>query len=180
VRSWGERDVRLVDKLERGTSPRLALIPTRTDTPMTAETLFQILNPSTLPGWALLVFAPRWRGTLPIIRFGIIPVLALVYVAILVTTWGEGQGDFQSLAGVMALFDAPYGVVAGWVHFLAFDLFVGAWIVEDALKRGLPAWARVVPLPLTFMFGPAGLGLYLLCRALLTSRPTVEAAAQGS
>jgi hypothetical protein len=85
-----------------------------------------------------------------------------------VTTWGEGQGDFRSLAGVMALFDAPYGVLAGWLHFLAFDLFVGAWIVEDALRRGVPAWARIIPLPLTFMFGPAGLGLYLLMRAGLS------------
>jgi hypothetical protein len=143
----------------------IARPPYRPTPVIAAETLFQIVNPSTLPGWVLLLFAPRWRGTLPIVRVGIIPLLAVVYVAILVTTWGEGQGDFQSLAGVMALFDAPYGVVAGWVHFLAFDLFVGAWIVEDALKRGLPAWARVVPLPLTFMLGPAGLGLYLLLRA---------------
>jgi hypothetical protein len=143
---------------------------------MSADALFSLLNPSTFPAWALLLFAPRWKWTLPIVRFVMIPALAVVYVAILLTKWGEGEGDFMSLAGVMSLFDAPYGVVAGWVHYLAFDLFVGAWIVEDALKRGAPAWLRVAPLPLTLMLGPAGLLLYLTGRSVVPPRSEATAA----
>ena len=67
-------------------------------------------------------------------------------------------------------------MVAGWAHYLAFDLFVGAWIVEDALKRGAPAWLRMVPLPLTLMFGPAGLLLYLAGRTVVPVRGALTSA----
>ena len=143
---------------------------------MPADLLFSLVNPSTFPAWGLLLFAPRWKWTLPFVRFVVIPALAAVYVGILLTKWGEGEGDFMSLAGVMVLFDAPYGVVAGWAHYLAFDLFVGAWIVEDALKRGAPAWLRMVPLPLTLMFGPAGLLLYLAGRTVVPVRGALTSA----
>jgi hypothetical protein len=132
---------------------------------MSAEALFSLINPSTFPAWALLLFAPRWKWTLPFVRFVVIPALAVVYMGILLAKWGEGEGDFMSLAGVMAWF-----VVAGWAHYLAFDLIVGAWIVEDALKRGAPAWLRIAPLPLTLMFGPAGLLLYLAGRSVVPAR----------
>ena len=44
----------------------------------------------------------------------------------------------------------------------AFDLFIGAWIMSVGQRLEL-AWWRVVPvLPLTFMFGPAGLLLFAI------------------
>lgn len=136
-----------------------------------ADTLFAVVNPLPLPCWLLLIVAPRWRYTVPVARGVVVPLLAVGYAALLIWGLSTGQGnggDFSSLAGVMRLFTDPYGVLAGWVHYLAFDLFVGAWIVEDALSRGVPAWARIVPLPLTLMFGPAGLLLYLVLRRVST------------
>ena len=68
---------------------------------MSAEALFSLINPSTFPAWALLLFAPRWKWTLPFVRFVVSPALAVVFMGILLAKWGEGEGDFMSLAGVM-------------------------------------------------------------------------------
>lgn len=130
-----------------------------------ADSLFALANPLPMPGWLLLVFLPRWRFTLPTVRLLLVPILALAYAGILGSQAG-GDGNFNSLAGVQQLFANPYALVAGWIHYLAFDLFVGSWIVEDALHRQVSAWARIVPLPLTLMFGPVGLLLYLILRQI--------------
>ncbi|MCC6774892.1 MAG: DUF4281 domain-containing protein [Gemmatimonadaceae bacterium] len=129
-----------------------------------ADALFAIVNPLPLPAWLLLLFVPRWKYTLPIARLLVVPLLAAAYAALVITKFGGTEGDFSSLAGVQLLFSNPHALLAGWVHYLAFDLFVGAWIVEDALARPVTWWARAIPLPLTLMFGPAGLLLYLVLR----------------
>lgn len=133
---------------------------------ISADQLFALANPVPLPGWLLLALLPRWKWTLPTVRLLIVPLLAVAYAALVIARIGQSAGDFNSLAGVQRLFADPYALAAGWIHYLAFDLFVGAWIVEDALARRVPALARIVPLPLTLMFGPAGLLLYLLLRRL--------------
>ncbi|MEX1368657.1 MAG: abscisic acid-deficient protein Aba4 family protein [Nannocystaceae bacterium] len=56
-----------------------------------------------------------------------------------------------------------------WVHFLAFDLFVGRWVLLDARERGLSSWLVSPTLVTVLMFGPLGLLLYLGLRA--TRRP---------
>ncbi|MBI3790443.1 MAG: DUF4281 domain-containing protein [Gemmatimonadetes bacterium] len=141
-----------------------------------AEQLFAIANPIPLPAWLLLALAPRWRFTLPAVRLLVVPLLAVAYAAILGARFGQTSGDFNSLGGVQRLFADPYALTAGWIHYLAFDLFIGAWIVEDALARRVPAWARIVPLPLTLMFGPAGLLLYLALRSLTAADRRAPAA----
>jgi hypothetical protein len=129
-----------------------------------AEALFSVANPLVIPGWLLLMFAPRWRWTLPAVRSLIVPLLAIGYSALIVARFGSNDGGFGSLAQVQLLFADPYVLVAGWVHYLAFDLFIGSWIVEDALPRNVPAWLRIGVLPFTFMFGPMGLLFYLAGR----------------
>ena len=62
-------------------------------------------------------------------------LLATVYVAIIATKSGEGTGGFSSLQDVSALFGNPWLLLAGWTHYLAFDLLVGAWEVRDARDR---------------------------------------------
>ncbi len=137
-----------------------------------ADALFAVVNPIPLPAWLLLLVAPRWRFTLPLVRLLIVPMLAIAYITLIAARFGASSGDFSSLAGVQRLFADPHTLLAGWVHYLAFDLFVGAWIVEDALARRVPFWARIVPLPLTLMFGPAGLLLYLVLRQITAANKT--------
>ena len=143
-----------------------------------AGALFAILNPIPLPFWLLLVVAPRWRFTLPLVRLAVVPLLGVAYAVLIGSSFSASGGDFNSLAGVQALFANPHALLAGWVHYLAFDLFVGSWIVEDAMERRVPAWARIVPLPLTLMFGPVGLVLYLGLRHL-TARDRTQPAFTG-
>jgi hypothetical protein len=127
---------------------------------MTADQLFSILNLIAIAAWLALVCLPRARWT-ALIPFAVPALLSVLYVAIVAATWGRAAGGFSSLSDVRALFDNPWMLLAGWTHYLAFDLFVGGWEVRDAQRRGIPHLIIVPALALTFLFGPAGLLLYL-------------------
>lgn len=126
------------------------------------EDLFRLANTSVLPGWLLLVVAPRWKWTQRYCALFVPIALGLVYAWLLRA--GLGEGDFGSLAGVMRLFAQPQAAFAGWVHYLIFDLFLGAWEARDAAQLGMPRWLVVPCQILTFLLGPIGLALYLLLR----------------
>jgi hypothetical protein len=133
---------------------------------MNANILFSILNTAILPAWVLLLVAPRWRWTRTVVSSGAYSfAYALVYTVLIASFIGHGDGGFSSLEGVQRLFANPWLLIAGWVHYLAFDLLVGSWIVEDARHHGIRhAW--VVPcLLLTFLFGPMGWASYQVLRA---------------
>ena len=132
---------------------------------MSPATLFSIVNVLPLPIWALWILAPRSAVSRALVR-SLWPwqVLAVIYLVCLVVALGfekPGAPDFGSLAGVMALFDTEWGTLAGWVHYLCFDLFVGRFVMNDAPEGGY----RLAPvLFLTLMFGPVGLLLYTTAR----------------
>jgi hypothetical protein len=96
--------------------------------------------------------------------------LALVYVGIVLTTFGRTPGGFSSLGSVATLFSNPWALLAGWIHYLAFDLLIGTWEVRDARERGVPHLLVVPCLALTFMFGPAGWLLYTIVRSARASQ----------
>lgn len=144
---------------------------------MDAATLFDIANAVALVGWLMLLAAPLKRAWLVHGARVVGVLLALTYSILLIQAvarggMGEGGGDFTSLAGVTALFARPEGVLVGWVHYLAFDLWVGAWAVEDADRRGLKHWAVVPCLVFVFLAGPLGLLLYLAARTNLARDKT--------
>lgn len=131
------------------------------------DRLFLVLNYSVLPGWLLLAFAPRWRWTDRVVHSGLVPLLLGTAYALLLFTDREGSPDasFFTLDGVMAIFTSRQTVIACWLHYLVFDLFVGAWEVRDAVRRGIPHLYVVPCLAITLFFGPIGLVTYLLLRA---------------
>jgi hypothetical protein len=145
---------------------------------MTAEQLFPVLNLMALAAWLPLVLLPRVRWTATLVPVLMPSLLAIVYVVLLAATLGRSEGGFSSLAGVSALFDNSWVLLAGWTHYLAFDLFIGGWEVRDAQRRGVPHLLVVPALLLTFLFGPAGLLLYLALRwrapGSVRSRATLE------
>lgn len=133
---------------------------------MGAESLFSVAGTLVLPGWLLLVFLPRWRPVTPLVTAVAIPaLLAILYVGLIVVHLPASGGGFGSLADVRELFTNEYLLLAGWIHYLAFDLFIGSWEVRDAERNGVPQLAVVPCLVATFFLGPAGLLLYLLIRA---------------
>jgi hypothetical protein len=134
---------------------------------MTAEHLFSILNLMTIAAWLPLVFLPRARWTATLLPVVMPLLLAVVYVVLVAATLARSEGGFSSLAAVSTLFDNRWMLLAGWTHYLAFDLFIGGWEVRDAQQRGIPHLLVVPALILTFLFGPAGLLLYVAIRWLV-------------
>jgi hypothetical protein len=131
---------------------------------MTAERLFSILNLIAIAGWLPLVFLPRARWATAVVPVVLPCLFGVIYVVLVAASLPWGEGGFSSLAGVGALFENPWALLAGWAHYLAFDLFIGGWQVRDARERGIPHLFVVPALLLTFLFGPAGLLLYLVVR----------------
>ena len=141
---------------------------------MTPEGVFSAANSLTLLSWVFLLVTFRTRWGASLVAGVLLPgLLSVLYVSLLALHWGEGAGGFSSLAGVQALFSNPWILLAGWVHYLAFDLFIGAWQVREAQRQHLPVWLVAPCLVLTFMFGPTGLLLFLLIRAARTRRVAV-------
>lgn len=125
---------------------------------MTPEALFSAANLLALAGWLVLLAFPRHaivNRTLCGIALPL--VLALAYVAVLAIALPQAEGGFSSLAGVAALFRNEWLLLAGWLHYLAFDLFLGAWMARRATAEALPRWLLFASLPPTFLAGPLGL-----------------------
>jgi hypothetical protein len=142
---------------------------------VTAEALFSLASAAVLPGWALLVLVPRWKWTARLVGPVLIPVpLSLLYLYLLATHWASVQGAFGSLATVRRLFDDPAVLLAGWVHYLVFDLFVGSWEVRDAQRLALPHLLVVPCLLLTLLFGPVGFLSYLVVRGSFRRRLRID------
>lgn len=133
---------------------------------MSLDDLFSLCNVGVLPGWIVLVFAPRWRlGTGFLVPLMVPCALAIVYLAVGIVALNNGvEGGFSTLDSVSLLFGNRYLVVAGWVHYLAFDLVVGCWEVRDAQRLGIHHLLVVPCLALTFLAGLVGFLLYVLLR----------------
>ena len=136
---------------------------------MKAEQIFPIANLIAMLGWILIAVAPRFVVTRKVVLSGIIPLLlSVAYLVLIVLFFGKADGGFGSLPAVMKLFTNDWAVLAGWIHYLAFDLFVGSWEVKDAQARGIPHWFVIPCLVLTFLFGPIGFLLYSILRFFMT------------
>jgi hypothetical protein len=134
---------------------------------MSPEALFSLCSTLVLPAWLLLAIAPRWRWTQPVASVAVPLLLASTYLFLIATSFRPGEGGFGSLAEVAKLFANPKLLLAGWVHYLAFDLFTGSWEVRDAMQLRIPH-ALVIPcLVLTFLFGPIGLLAYFVLRCTM-------------
>lgn len=131
---------------------------------MTPEQVFSIANTVALLSWVALVTLPRVPWVASTVAGLFVPVLlAIGYVGLIAFNWG-GPGGFSTLAGVAQLFSNPWLLLAGWIHYLAFDLLIGSWEARDARERRIPHWLLVPCLILTFLFGPAGWLLYQAVR----------------
>lgn len=129
---------------------------------MHPDTLFQFSGPLALFGWASLVLAPFAPRLTDWIAGLAIPVLLSVgYTVLILVYWSGAPGGYDSLDSVMLLFTSPGIALAGWVHYLAFDLFVGAWEVRVARRERIPHLLVLPCLALTFLFGPVGLVVFL-------------------
>jgi hypothetical protein len=136
---------------------------------MTPSQVFSLCNTLVLPGWLLLIIAPRWKWTERIITGIIITFLAATYCFFIFKSFKPGSFEsFGSLAGVMQLFTNEEATLAGWIHYLAFDLMIGLFEVKNAQKHKLNHLFIIPCVMVTFMLGPVGLLLYFMLRAIKT------------
>jgi len=136
--------------------------------------LFRLSNVLVLPFWALMILLPHWRWTTRIVQSPLGSVVpAALYAALVLPRLGEiwPAVSQPTLSGVATLLGSPAGATIAWVHFLAFDLFVGRWIYLDSQKRRVSAWLMAPVLFLTLMLGPGGFLFYLIVRSVVTESP---------
>jgi hypothetical protein len=139
------------------------------------DLLFPASNLLVLPIWALMILLPRWRWAARIIRSPLVSAApAILYAALVLPRLGAiwPAVSRPTLSGVEALLGSPAGATIAWVHFLAFDLFVGRWIYLDSQERRISSWLMAPVLFLTLMLGPAGLLFYLVVRFIRAAWPT--------
>jgi hypothetical protein len=129
--------------------------------------MFGMAGQTAMLGWLILLFLPRrwaWLTAIPryIIPFG----LSLLYAGLAMTRFFQIEGGgYGSLDEVAVLLGDREMLLAGWVHYLAFDLFIGGWIAGQCDRLGINRLIQAPILVLTFMFGPVGLALFMVMRA---------------
>lgn len=131
------------------------------------ETIFSVCSGLAMLGWLGLALLPGQRLVVEVLARMVIPMLiAALYIFLMATNYGTAPADanFGSLDGVASLFTVRGLLLAGWIHYLAFDLFVGSWEVSDARANGIHHLFVVPCLFATFMAGPAGLALYFIVK----------------
>lgn len=132
--------------------------------------LFSIVNLVALVAWAALILLPRWPALLSAVMYAGVGLLCLIYSVCLIgvlsgaVSAGDGGADFTTIEGVRSVFSSDVGVVIGWTHYLAFDLFVGLWIARDGDQKGISRFVQAPILLATFLAGPLGLFVWLAVR----------------
>ncbi|WP_350292512.1 ABA4-like family protein [uncultured Croceitalea sp.] len=135
---------------------------------MSPTDVFSLANMTAMPMWILMIFLPKWKGTRFLMDYKVIPiVLALVYAFYIFTAIQIGGGmDFGSLSSVMALFTEENAVLAGWVHYLAFDLLVGMWMLNQNKELKIHQLLMAPCLFGTFMLGPVGFLAFMIIKTI--------------
>ena len=129
------------------------------------ETIFNFFNSGILLFWGLLLVFPKRRLTQKIIAYPWVPLgIALGYIYFLSITYGTFSADFSSLNGLTEMFQNanPQGVAAGWLHYLAFDFWVGCWMLKNSQEKAVKHPWMILPLLCTFMLGQVGVLIYSL------------------
>ena len=135
---------------------------------MELERIFSLTGAIAMSGWLLLIFFPR-NTIARLLSGSVLPIaLSIFYLILIASNIRDAEGGFGSLADVTKLFQKPELLLAGWIHYLAFDLFIGAWEVRDAQRNQIPHLLVLPSLVMTFMLGPIGLLFYFAIRTAKT------------
>lgn len=137
---------------------------------MSPDQIFGLTGAPAILGWAILILGPRRFASLNAVPQLVIPLgLSALYGALVLRHFAEAGGDFGSLAGVRQLFSSDWVLLAGWIHYLAFDLAIGAYL---AARMDRAAIGRLVQAPIlatTFLFGPIGFALAVVTESALAA-----------
>jgi hypothetical protein len=141
------------------------------------ESAFSIANTIALGAWIVLILFHRRRWATDLVVLVVVAILAVAYTGLIAARWAGSSGGFSTLGDVALLFSDRWLLLAGWLHYLAFDLLVGRWEAVDAASRGVRTWAVAPCMVLTFLFGPLGWLSYAVLRMAMPRRSGTPAAA---
>jgi len=143
---------------------------------MSFEQGFSFASTCAMLGWLALTLLPRWPALLSALKFGLIGLLSVAYAVLIMVYFFRIQGGgFGSITEVRQLFLTDGGLLAGWIHYLAFDLFIGIWIAERADRANISRLLQAPMLVGTFMFGPLGLLMFYITRGAQASLSSLSA-----
>ena len=132
---------------------------------MDLERIFSLASVIAALGWLFLIVVPKRPLAVHVAGVFFPMILALMYLYFIAMHIRGAEGGFGSLADVAMLFQQRELLLAGWIHYLCFDLFIGAWEVRDAQRNGIPHLVVIPCLIMTFMLGPIGLLFYFAIRS---------------
>lgn len=137
--------------------------------------LFGLASQTAMIGWLILIVGPRrWNAIFWIPQFVIPAALSILYSTLMLAYFFTVDGGYDSIDSVRSLFENDYVLLAGWVHYLAFDLFIGAWIARRADRLGTSRLIQPIFLVATFMFGPLGLIMFLITRSFYPVKENLQ------
>ena len=129
---------------------------------MTPDTIYILANILAISGWIALLLSVFLSEKVSLFASRVVPVvLAVAYTGLMISLLPFKGGGFESLTSLAKLFAQPKIALVGWIHYLVFDLFIGAWQVQTAKRDKLPKVLIVPSLLLTMLFGPLGLLFFL-------------------
>jgi hypothetical protein len=143
---------------------------------MDLERIFSLASTIAVVGWLLLIIVPRRPLAVHVAGIFLPLLLAAMYLYFIAMHIRGAEGGFGSLADVATLFQTRELLLAGWIHYLAFDLFIGGWEVRDSQRHGIPHLVVLPCLIMTFMLGPIGLLFYFAIRSAKLRNLTVSEA----
>jgi len=134
---------------------------------MNPAQVFSIVSAIAALQWVLLIVLPKWKVTQWLIGHFFVPLLfSVIYCVYITGFFGIQGGGFNSIQQVRQLFTNDGLLLAGWVHYLAFDLLIGFYIIKSAQAKAVPHLLVIPCLVLTFMFGPCGFLLYQIIQKI--------------
>ena len=143
---------------------------------MDLEQIFSMAGALAAVGWLFLLILPKRPLAVHVAGVFLPLLLSLIYLYFIVMNINGAEGGFGSLADVATLFQKRELLLAGWIHYLAFDLFIGAWEVRDSQRHQIPHLLMIPSLIMTFMLGPIGLLFYFAIRSAKTRNVMIEGA----
>ncbi|MCD2467873.1 MULTISPECIES: ABA4-like family protein [unclassified Streptomyces] len=135
--------------------------------------LFELTFLLAAPVWLLMIFAPAWRITervaaSPLTVLPLLVVWAVLAAPVAPELWtAVSSPDLDTFRDLMALAN---GAGAIWAQVIAWDLLLGQWMYREARRLAVPPLLMAPLLVLTILLSPLGLPLFLVVRAVWTSR----------
>jgi len=71
---------------------------------------------------------------------------------------------YLSIDNLYTVFSTENFLLIFWLHFIAFNLFMGGWVSRDGIRFNIPRWLMGFILLLIYFVGPVGFLFYWLIR----------------